>query len=69
MVYKTRSHIRCVSIGKSSNLNAFIHKDLSEFIFKPHHRERNEQDFDDLLAEHRGSFMSAVLINDAFFSL
>lgn len=69
---ETRSHIRWrIHRKKSSNLNAFIHEDLSGMrIIQSYTAEKEtEEDFDDLLAEHRGSFMSAVLINDAFFSV
>jgi ATP-binding cassette subfamily B protein len=69
---ETRSHIRWrIHRKKSSNLNAFIHEDLSGMrIVQSFTAEKEtEEDFDQLLAEHRGSFMNAIYINDAFFSV
>lgn len=69
---ETRAHIKWrVYRKKSSNLNAFIHEDLSGMrIVQSFTAEKEtEADFDQLLAEHRGSFMKAILINDAFFSV
>ncbi len=69
---ETRSHLRWrIHRKKSSNLNAFIHEDLSGMrIIQSYTAEKEtEEDFDHLLKEHRGSFMSAILINDAFFSV
>lgn len=69
---ETRSHIRWrIHRKKSSNLNAFIHEDLSGMrIIQSFTAEKEtEEDFDQLLKEHRGSFMKAILINDAFFSV
>lgn len=55
---------------KSSNLNAFIHEDLSGMrIIQSFNAEKEtEQTFDVLLKEHRDSFIHAVLLNDAFGS-
>jgi len=56
---------------KSSNLNAFIHEDLSGMrIIQSFTAEKEtEADFDILLKEHRNSFISAVVLNDAFGSV
>lgn len=56
---------------KSSNLNAFIHEHLSGMRIIQSFTAENEtsESFDDLLKEHRDSFVSAVLINDAFGSI
>lgn len=69
---ETRAHLRWrIHRKKSSNLNAFVHEDLSGMrIIQSFTAEgETEEDFDQLLAEHRGSFMKAVVINDAFFSV
>lgn len=69
---ETRSHLRWrLHRKKSSNLNAFIHEDLSGMrIIQSYTAEKEtEEDFDQLLAEHRGSYMHAIVINDAFFSV
>lgn len=69
---ETRSHLRWrIYRKKSSNLNAFIHEDLSGMrIIQSFTAEKEtEEDFDLLLKEHRKSFMDAVVINDAFFSV
>ncbi|TAH69473.1 MAG: ABC transporter ATP-binding protein [Anaerolineaceae bacterium] len=69
---ETRSHLRWrVFRKKSSNLNAFIHEDLSGMrIIQSFTAEKEtEEDFDQLLGEHRGSFMHAIVLNDAFFSV
>lgn len=52
---------------KSSNLNAFVHEDLSGIrVIKSFHAEEETNDtFDMLLTEHRTSFIDAVKINDA----
>jgi ATP-binding cassette subfamily B multidrug efflux pump len=53
---------------KSSNLNAFIHEDLSGMrIIQSFTAETETEDaFDELLTEHRDSFVKAVVLNDAF---
>lgn len=69
---ETRSHLRWrTHRKKGSNLNAFIHEDLSgmRIIQSYTAEEETETDFDILLKEHRGSFMHAIVINDAFFSV
>ncbi len=69
---ETRSHLRWrLHRKKSSNLNAFIHEDLSGMrIIQSFTAEKEtEEDFDQLLGQHRDSYMKAILINDAFFSV
>ena len=69
---ETRSHVRWrIHRKKSSNLNAFIHESLSGIRIIQSFTAENEteEDFDHLLKEHRGSFISAILINNAFFSV
>ena len=53
---------------KSSNLNAFLHEDISGIrIIKAFAAEDEAlETFDDLTKEHRDSFMNAVRVNDAF---
>ena len=63
------SHVRWqIFRKKSSNLNAFIHEDLSgmRIIQSFTAEEETGEVFDELLAEHRGSFVKAVVLNDAF---
>ncbi|WP_313134690.1 ABC transporter ATP-binding protein [Anaerocolumna sp.] len=65
------SHVRWqIHRKKSSNLNAFIHEDLSgmRIIQSFTAEEETEEDFDQLLKEHRGSFIDAIVLNDAFGS-
>ncbi|HWT27016.1 MAG TPA: ABC transporter ATP-binding protein [Mobilitalea sp.] len=67
---QTRSHLRWrVHRKKSSNLNAFIHEDLSgmRIIQSYTAEEETGESFDVLLKEHRDSFIKAVVLNDAFF--
>jgi len=69
---ETRSHRRWrLHRKKSSNLNAFIHEDLSGMrIIQSFRAEKEtEEDFDQLLKEHKDSFIHAVLLNDAFGSV
>lgn len=69
---ETRAHLRWREFRKkSSNLNAFIHEDLSgmRVIQSYTAEEETEEDFDGLLKEHRGSYIHAIVINDAFFSV
>ena len=56
---------------KSSNLNAFIHEDLSgmRIIQSFTAEDETSSSFDVLLKEHRGSFISAIVLNDAFGSV
>ncbi|MDF2586297.1 MAG: yknV [Anaerocolumna sp.] len=63
------SHVRWqIHRKKSSNLNAFIHEDLSgmRIIQSFTAESETEKDFDILLSEHRGSFVNAVYFADAF---
>lgn len=65
------SHVKWqIHRKKSSNLNAFIHEDLSGMRIIQSFTAENEteEDFDQLLKEHRGSFIDAILLNDAFGS-
>jgi ATP-binding cassette subfamily B multidrug efflux pump len=69
---QTRSHKRWqVFRKKGSNLNAFIHEDLSgmRIIQSFTAEEETRETFDVLLKEHRDSFVSAVVLNDAFGSV
>ncbi len=56
---------------KSSNLNAFLHEDISGIrIIKTFAAEDETlETFDELTKEHRDSFMDAVKVNDAFNSV
>lgn len=56
---------------KSSNLNAFIHEDMSgmRVIQSFTAEEETGRTFDGLVTEHRDSFKSAVRISDAFGSV
>lgn len=56
---------------KSSNLNAFIHEDMAGMrIIKSFTAEPETSDsFDELVDQHRSSFLSAVRLNDAFGSV
>ncbi len=55
---------------KSSNLNAFIHEDMAGMrIIQSFHAEKEtDATFDELLNEHRKSFIKAVKLNDAMGS-
>lgn len=69
---QTRSHEKWqIHRKKSSNLNAFVHEDLSGIrIIQSFHAEDETRDtFHKLIKEHRGSFMDAVLYADAFGSV
>lgn len=69
---QSRSHARWqIHRKKSSNLNAFVHEDLSGIrIIQSFHAENETKDtFHELIKEHRGSFMDAVLYADAFGSV
>ena len=56
---------------KSSNLNAFIHEDMSgiRIIQSFNAEQETVQTFDELLLAHRNSFMSAVRLNDGMGSV
>lgn len=63
------SHVRWQTYRKkNSNLNAFIHEDLSGMrIIQSFTAEKETSEaFDDMLNEHRGSFIKAILLSDAF---
>lgn len=69
---QTRSHKRWVlHRKKGSNLNAFIHEDLSgmRIIQSFTAEEETSGTFKLLLKEHRDSFVSAIVLNDAFGSV
>ncbi len=69
---QTRSHLRWQTHRKkSSNLNAFLHEDLSgmRIIQSFTAEEETSASFDILLKEHRDSFIRAVVLNDAFGSV
>lgn len=53
---------------KSSNLNAFVHEDMAGMrIIKSFTAEdETQKTFDELVTDHRKSFMDAVRLNDAF---
>lgn len=56
---------------KSANLNAFIHEDMAgmRIIQSFHAQGETERTFDELLEEHRQSFVHAVRMSDAFGSV
>ncbi|QHQ60266.1 ATP-binding cassette domain-containing protein [Anaerocolumna sedimenticola] len=63
------SHVRWqIYRKKNSNLNAFIHEDLSGMRVVQSFTAEGETAaaFDELLMEHRGAFVKAVVLNDAF---
>ncbi|MFT4144565.1 MAG: ABC transporter ATP-binding protein [Mobilitalea sp.] len=69
---QTRSHKRWqLHRKKSSNLNAFIHEDLSgmRIIQSFTAEEETAESFDGYLKEHRDSFVQAIILNDAFGSV
>jgi ATP-binding cassette subfamily B protein len=69
---QTRSHLRWrIHRKKSTNLNAFIHEDLSgmRIIQSFTAEDETEETFDVLLKEHRDSFVNAIVLNDAFGSV
>lgn len=69
---QTRSHVRWqLYRKKNSNLNAFIHEDLSGMrIIQSYTAERETgENFDLMLKEHRNAFVDAVKLNDAFGSV
>lgn len=68
-IIQTTSHRRWQVVRKkSSNLNAFVHEDLSGIRVVQSFSAENETmaDFDFLLNEHKHAFISAVRIADAF---
>ena len=56
---------------KSANLNAFVHEDMAgiRIIQSFHAQEETRESFDNLVGEHRGAFLDAVRISDAFGSV
>ncbi len=56
---------------KSANLNAFIHEDMAgiRVIQSFHAQEETRETFDELIGEHRGAFIDAVRLSDAFGSV
>lgn len=69
---QTRSHLRWrIHRKKGSNMNAFIHEDLSGMrIIQSYTAEMETgETFDLLLKEHRDSFVNAIVLNDAFFPI
>lgn len=65
---QTRSHLRWqINRKKSSNLNAFVHEDLSgiRIIQSFTAEQETSATFDVLLEEHENSFVKAVKLNDA----
>lgn len=56
---------------KSANLNAFVHEDMAgiRIIQSFHAQEETRGTFDHLVGEHRGAFLDAVKISDAFGSV
>lgn len=69
---QTRSHLRWqVHRKKGSNLNAYIHEDLSGMRIIQSFTAENEtgEMFAQLAKEHRDSFVRAVILNDAFGSV
>lgn len=68
-IIQTTSHRRWQVVRKkSSNLNAFVHEDLSGIrVVQSFSAEKETMaDFDFLLNEHKNAFISAVRIADAF---
>ena len=68
-IRQTFSHLRWqVYRKKNSNINAFIHEDLSGIRIIQSFTAEKESDntFDVLLKEHRNAFVSAVTFADAF---
>lgn len=66
---QTRAHKRWqIHRKKSSNVNAFIHEDISgmRVIQSFHAEDETEKTFHQLLKEHRDSFVDAVTYADAF---
>lgn len=56
---------------KSSNLNAFVHEDMAGIrVIQSFAAEKETEDtFDELIDEHRKSFLSAVRLSDGFGSI
>ena len=73
MVYiQVKAHPRWQTFRKkSANLNAFIHEDMAgiRVIQSFHAQEETRDTFDELMGEHRGAFIDAVRLSDAFGSV
>lgn len=56
---------------KGANLNAFIHEDMAgiRIIQSFHAQDETRNTFDELVTEHRGAFLDAVRVSDAFGSV
>ncbi len=68
-IVQSKSHKRWqIFRKKNSNLNAFLHEDVSgmRVIQSFHAEEETEETFDDLLQQHFNSFRDAVRYADAF---
>lgn len=66
---QSRAHVRWqLHSKKSSNLNAFIHEDISgiRVVQSFNAEDETNETFDELLSEHRNSFIDAVHYADAF---
>ena len=66
---QTKAHKRWqIHRRKSSNVNAFIHEDVSgmRIIQSFRAEDETEETFDQLLKEHRDSFIDAIIYADAF---
>lgn len=69
---QTYSHVRWqIHRKKSSNVNAFVHEDLSgmRIIQSFTAEDETNNTFDILLKEHRHAFVRAVVLSDAFGSV
>lgn len=67
-----KAHPRWMAFRKkSANLNAFVHEDMAgiRIIQSFHAQEETRDTFDNLVGEHRGAFLDAVKISDAFGSV
>lgn len=73
MLYiQTKAHPRWLLFRKkSANLNAFVHEDMAgmRIIQSFHAQKETEDTFEELLMEHRRSFIDAVRMSDAFGSV
>lgn len=71
-VIQVKAHPRWQTFRKkSSNLNAFLHEDMSgmKIIHSFTAEKETEETFDELLNEHKSSFKSAVRLSDCFGSV
>ena len=72
VVIEVKAHPRWQTFRKkSANLNAFIHEDMAgiRVIQSFHAQEETRDTFDELMGEHRGAFIDAVRLSDAFGSV